>query len=134
MTKLKQYPLRGYDTFEEGSPSDPRNASSHTPISYQREDSDKSRSAAVEAQRLGSMGSWADQFSGGTPATNMTPPASTVNGDEETAQNIQYPRLLHDMDPSDPPPVYTPEASTAGTTGAPSSPVATRVAPVFLPV
>lgn len=133
MTKRKQYPLRGYDTFEAGSPSDAANSSNNHPISYQHEDSDKSRSAAAEAQRLGSMGSWADQFSGGTPATNMTPTASTVNGDEEHPQNIQYPRLPHEMDPSDPPPVYTPEASTVGT-GAPSSPVVMRAAPAFEPV
>jgi len=134
MTKWKQYPLRGYDTFEEASSSVQVNAFSDSPISYQHEDSDKSRSAAAEAQRLGSMGSWADQFSGGTPATTMTPTASTVNGDDETPRNVQYPRLPQDMDPSDPPPVYTPEASTVSTTAAPSSPIATRVAPVFLPV
>lgn len=133
MTKRKQYPIRGYDTFEEESPSGEIDPSNDNPYSYQREDSDKSRSAAADAQRLGSVGSWADQFSGGSPATNMTPTASTVNGDEENPQHIQYPRLLHDADPSDPPPVYTPEASTNGTT-APSSPLATRVTPAFQPV
>ncbi|KAK5062887.1 hypothetical protein LTR84_004962 [Exophiala bonariae] len=134
MTKRKQYPLRGYDTFEEESHSGTAGSSDNHPISYQREDSDKSRSAAAEAQRLGSMGSWADQYSGGrTPATNMTPTASTVNGDDDNPQNLQYPRFLHDSDPSDPPPVYTPEASTNGT-AAPPSPVALRVAPAFQPV
>lgn len=134
MTKRKQYPLRGYDTFEEDPQSGQVESSNNHPISYQREDSDKSRSAAAEAQRLGSTGSWADQFSGGaTPATNMTPTASTVNGDGESPHQIQYPRLLHDSDPSDPPPVYTPEASTNGS-AAPPSPVVTRVAPAFQPV
>lgn len=103
MTIRKQYPPRSYETFsEEGAASE---SASHTPSS-----SDKSRSAAAEAQRLASAGSWADNFAGETPATNRTPTASTVDGEE--SRDVQYPQLSQEIDPSDPPPMYTPSDTT----------------------
>ncbi|KIW35058.1 hypothetical protein, variant [Cladophialophora immunda] len=124
MTIRKQYPSRNYETFHD----DADDSITQSPTSYQRGgDADKSRSAAAEAQRLGSQGSWADNFAGGTPATNQTPAASTVDGDE--VRDIRYPHLSSDGDPSDPPPVYTPSASTqvgSQSPAAPASPVAAR--------
>ncbi|EXJ54997.1 uncharacterized protein A1O5_12736 [Cladophialophora psammophila CBS 110553] len=125
MTIRKQYPSRNYETF----PDDNDDSNTQSPTSYQRGgDADKSRSAAAEAQRLGSQGSWADNFAGGTPATNRTPTASTVDGDE--VRDLRYPpHLSSDGDPSDPPPVYTPSASTqvgSQSPAAPASPVAAR--------
>ncbi|OAP59205.1 hypothetical protein AYL99_06503 [Fonsecaea erecta] len=124
MTIRKQYPARSYDTFHD----DRDDSVTQSPTSYRRGgDDDKSRSAAAEAQRLGSQGSWADNFAGGTPATNPTPAASTVDGDE--VRDIRYPHISSDGDPSDPPPVYTPSASTqvgAQSPAAPASPVAAR--------
>ncbi|KAJ9617523.1 hypothetical protein H2204_013709 [Knufia peltigerae] len=103
MTIRKQYPPRSYETFsEEGAASE---SASHTPSS-----SDKSRSAAAEAQRLASAGSWADNFAGETPATNRTPTASTVDGEE--SRDVHYPQLSQEIDPSDPPPMYTPSDTT----------------------
>lgn len=102
MTIRKQYPSRTYETFSEEDASE---AASHTPSS-----SDKSRSAAAEAQRLASAGSWADNFAGETPATNRTPTASTV--DDEETRDVQYPQLSREIDPSDPPPMYTPSDTT----------------------
>ncbi|EXJ92485.1 hypothetical protein A1O3_01037 [Capronia epimyces CBS 606.96] len=132
MTIRKQSPRRKYGTFPQDSASESDGSvgdgDSHT--SYHQTDSDKSRSAAVEAQRLASQGSWADTFAGGTPATIQTPAASTVNGDEAT--NVQYPHLAQEPDLSDPPPLYTPSDTTA-----PSPVVARSVAasePVSAPV
>merc|ERR1711939_1225637 len=91
--------------------------------------SDKSRTAAAEAQRLGSLGSWADNFAGETPATNRTSTASTVDGDE--VRNVQYPQLSQELDPSDPPPVYTPSDTTQSRPPTePASPVVQRSVPV----
>ncbi|KIW88749.1 uncharacterized protein Z519_10796 [Cladophialophora bantiana CBS 173.52] len=135
MTIRKQYPPRSYETF----PDDNDDSITQSPTSYQRGgDADKSRSAAAEAQRLGSQGSWADNFAGGTPATNRTPTASAVDGDE--VRDLRYPpHLSSDGDPSDPPPVYTPSASTqvgSQSPAAPASPVAARpnLSPVPEPV
>ena len=124
MTIRKQYPARGYDTFP-----DDDNTVAESPTSLQGGgDADKSRSAAAEARRLASQGSWAESF-GGTPATNRTPVASTVDGNEE--RDIPYRTVDHD-DPSDPPPVYTPSVSTqvASQSPAPASPAAARAVPV----
>jgi len=116
MVLRKQYPSRDYDTFSEDAEGQTLRSS------------DKSRSAAAEAQRLGSMGSWADNFAGNTPATNLTPTASTVDGNE--VRDIPYPQHAHELDPSDPPPQYTPSDSTAAhTPTTPSSPLATRYVP-----
>lgn len=128
MTKHKQYPPRSYETF----PDHPDESLTRSPASYQRGgDTDKSRSAAAEAQRLGSQGSWADNLmGGGTPATNRTPAASTVDGDE--ARDVRYPNVSREPDLSDPPPVYTPSASTQANSqspATPSSPVAARSVP-----
>jgi hypothetical protein len=126
MTVHKQYPARNYETFGDGEDS-----INQSPTSYRRGgDADKSRSAAVEARRLASQGSWADNFTGGTPATDRTPLASTVDGDEE--RDVEYPDIAQDDDPSDPPPVYTPSASTqtaSQSPAAPASPVAARSVP-----
>ncbi|KIW15334.1 hypothetical protein PV08_05380 [Exophiala spinifera] len=120
MTIRKQYPPRTYQGFPEEEASD---GASHTPSS-----SDKSRSAAAEARRLASEGSWADNFAGETPATNRTPTASTV--DDEESRGVQYPQLSHEIDPSDPPPMYTPSDTTPSQppTG-PASPVVHRALP-----
>ncbi|OCT53813.1 hypothetical protein CLCR_10017 [Cladophialophora carrionii] len=130
MTIHKQYPPRNYETFADGA-----EALNQSPTSYrQGGDADKSRSAAVEARRLASQGSWADNFTGGTPATNRTPLASTVDGDEE--RDVEYPGIPQDGDPSDPPPVYTPSASTQTASQsplAPASPVAARSVPAPVP-
>jgi hypothetical protein len=124
MTIRKQYPARSYETF--GNDQD---TTVQSPTSYQYSgDADKSRSAAAEARRLASQGSWAENF--GSPATQRTPAASTVDDDE--SRDVRYPQLLQD-DPSDPPPVYTPSVSTqvaSQSPAAPSSPVATRPMPV----
>ncbi|KAK5248835.1 hypothetical protein LTR40_011699, partial [Exophiala xenobiotica] len=118
MTVRKQYPPRNYETFPEEGASESQTSSG----------SDKSRTAAAEAQRLGSLGSWADNFAGQTPATNRTPTASTVDGDE--VRNVQYPQLSQEPDPSDPPPVYTPSDTTASRPPTePASPVAQRSVP-----
>ncbi|KAK5236310.1 hypothetical protein LTR99_007636 [Exophiala xenobiotica] len=118
MTVRKQYPPRNYETFPEEGASESQTSSG----------SDKSRTAAAEAQRLGSLGSWADNFAGETPATNRTPTASTVDGDE--VRNVQYPQLSQEPDPSDPPPVYTPSDTTASRPPTePASPVAQRSVP-----
>lgn len=123
MTIRKEYPPRNYETFPESDEaSDAANSQSRTQYN-QGGDADKSRSAAAEAQRLASQGSWADNFAGGTPATNQTPAASTIDGDE--VRSVGYPHLQQDADPSDPPPVYTPSASTQ----TPPSPVAARSVP-----
>ncbi|KIW73206.1 hypothetical protein, variant [Phialophora macrospora] len=130
MTVHKQYPARNYETF-----ADSEDSSNQSPTAYRRGgDADKSRSAAVEARRLASQGSWADNFTGGTPATNRTPLASTVDGDEE--RDVEYPDIAQDDDPSDPPPVYTPSASTQTASQspvAPASPVAARSVPTTVP-
>ncbi|KIW50055.1 hypothetical protein, variant [Exophiala xenobiotica] len=119
MTVRKQYPPRNYETFPEEGASESQRSSS----------SDKSRTAAAEAQRLGSLGSWADNFAGETPATNRTPTASTVDGDE--VRNVQYPQLSQELDPSDPPPVYTPSDTTQSRPPTePASPVVQRSVPV----
>src|ERR1700761_7440630 len=126
MTVRKQYPARGYETFADGEDS-----VAESPTSYQGGgDADKSRSAAAEARRLASQGSWAESF-GGTPAGIRTPMASTVDGNEE--RNVHYPELSQD-DPSAPPPMYTPSASTqtAPSPAAPASPVVARSAPAPL--
>ncbi|KAK4935149.1 hypothetical protein LTR10_023740 [Elasticomyces elasticus] len=116
MVLRKQYPSRDYETFSEDTEG-------QTPRT-----SDKSRSAAAEAQRLGSMGSWADNFAGNTPATNLTPTASTVDGNE--VRDVPYPQGVHELDPSDPPPQYTPSDSTAvQTPTTPSSPLTSRYVP-----
>ncbi|KAJ9496903.1 hypothetical protein H2202_007680 [Exophiala xenobiotica] len=118
MTVRKQYPPRNYETFPEEGASESQTSSG----------SDKSRTAAAEAQRLGSLGSWADNFAGETPATNRTSTASTVDGDE--VRNVQYPQLSQEPDPSDPPPVYTPSDTTASRPPTePASPVAQRSVP-----
>jgi len=80
-------------------------------------DIDKSRSAAEEAQRLASQGSWADHYVRGTPATSMTPAASTI--DEEENQYGEYPSA---EDPLDPPPIYTPSDTSASQSLPPASP------------
>ncbi|KIX06208.1 uncharacterized protein Z518_04183 [Rhinocladiella mackenziei CBS 650.93] len=132
MTIHKQYPPRNYETFPEDTPSD---SLTQSPASYHRGDADKTRSAAAEAQRLGSQGSWADNFAGGTPATNRTPTASTVDGDE--VRDVQYPHLPQEPDPSDPPPVYTPSDTTQAHSQSPAtaaSPVVTRSGPISEPV
>ncbi|KIV79144.1 hypothetical protein PV11_06724 [Exophiala sideris] len=116
MVLRKQYPSRDYETFSEDTEG-------QTPRT-----SDKSRSAAAEAQRLGSMGSWADNFAGNTPATNLTPTASTVDGNE--VRDVPYPQGVHELEPSDPPPQYTPSDSTAvQTPTTPSSPLTSRYVP-----
>ncbi|OAL26233.1 hypothetical protein AYO22_04411 [Fonsecaea multimorphosa] len=125
MTIRKQYPARNYETFHD----DADDSVTQSPTSYRRGgDDDKTRSAAAEAQRLGSQGSWADNFAGGTPATNQTPAASTVDGDE--VRDLRYQHFSSEGDPSDPPPVYTPSASTQvgslSPAAAPASPVAAR--------
>lgn len=126
MTIRKQYPSRSYETF-----SDNQDSLAQSPTSYQRGgDADKSRSAAAEARRLASQGSWADNFTGGTPATDRTPLASTVDGEED--EEVRYPSMPQDDDPSDPPPVYTPSASTvvaSQSPAVPASPVAARSVP-----
>lgn len=126
MTIRKQYPSRSYDTFSDG-----QDGMAQSPTSYQQGgDADKSRSAAAEARRLASQGSWADNFTGGTPSTNRTPLASTVDGEED--EEVRYPAIPQDDDPSDPPPVYTPSASTAVASqspAAPASPVVARSVP-----
>ncbi|EXJ85582.1 hypothetical protein A1O1_05947 [Capronia coronata CBS 617.96] len=109
MTIRKQYPPRDYETSTGDTPSGADRLVDDSPTSYSQTDSDKSRSAAVEAQRLASQGSWADTFTGGTPATNQTPAASTVDGDE---RNLQFPLHSQEPDPSDPPPLYTPSDTT----------------------
>ncbi|KAJ9607431.1 hypothetical protein H2200_008504 [Cladophialophora chaetospira] len=128
MTVRKQYPARSYETFADGD-----DAVNQSPASYQQGgDADKSRSAAAEARRLASQGSWADSF-GGTPATDRTPLASTVDGDEQ--RDVRYPET-QDGDPSDPPPVYTPSVSTQVASQSPvtpASPVAARSFPVQEP-
>lgn len=119
MTIRKQYTPRNYETFADDDTSSPAS---------QQADSDKSRSAAVEAQRLGSQGSWADNLGGGTPATTMTPAASTVDADE--VREVQYPRRPNEL--FDPPPVYTPSDTTnphSQSPAAPASPVVSRSAP-----
>ncbi|KAH0844149.1 hypothetical protein FOPE_08744 [Fonsecaea pedrosoi] len=131
MTIRKKNPSRNYETFQD----DPDDSIRQSPTSYhQGGDADKSRSAAAEAQRLGSQGSWADNFTGGTPATNRTPEASTVDGDE--VRDTRYSHLSSDEDPSDPPPIYTPSASTqvgSQSPAAPASPVAARSNPSSVP-
>ncbi|KIW78227.1 hypothetical protein Z517_08061 [Fonsecaea pedrosoi CBS 271.37] len=131
MTIRKKNPSRNYETFQD----DPDDSIRQSPTSYhQGGDADKSRSAAAEAQRLGSQGSWADNFTGGTPATNRTPEASTVDGDE--VRDTRYSHLSSDEDPSDPPPIYTPSASTqvgSQSPAAPASPVAARSTPSSVP-
>src|ERR1700761_3904694 len=124
MTVRKQYPARGYETFTDGE-----DTVAESPTSYQGGgDADKSRSAAAEARRLAPQGSL-DESLGGTPAGLRTPMASTVEGNEE--RNIHYPEIAQD-DPSDPPPMYTPSASTqvsSQSPAAPASPVVARSAP-----
>ncbi|OAL40058.1 hypothetical protein AYO20_00476 [Fonsecaea nubica] len=131
MTIRKKNPSRSYETFQD----DPDDSIRQSPTSYhQGGDADKSRSAAAEAQRLGSQGSWADNFTGGTPTTNRTPEASTVDGDE--VRDTGYSHLSSDEDPSDPPPIYTPSASTqvgSQSPAAPASPVAARSNPSSVP-
>lgn len=136
MTIHKQYPPRDYETFADDTPaeSDRLVANPPTSISQQQSDSDKSRSAAFEAQRLASQGSWADTFVGGsgTPATNPTPAASTVDDCEE-ARKAQYSSshshiLQEPNDTLDPPPIYTPSDTTV------SSPLMARSEPPPLPM
>ncbi|KAL2425968.1 hypothetical protein ABEF95_008104 [Exophiala dermatitidis] len=136
MTKHKQYPPRDYETFTDETPTEPDRlvADPLTSISQQQSDSDKSRSAAFEAQRLASQGSWADTFVGGsgTPATNPTPAASTVDDGEE-ARKAQYSSLHSHIlqepnDTLDPPPIYTPSDTTV------SSPLMARSEPPPLPM
>jgi hypothetical protein len=117
MTIRKQYPTRSYDTFDEQS--------------QESGDANKSRSAAAEARRLASGSSWADSF--GSPATDRTPAAFTVDGDE--TRDARYAAASIEDDPSDPPPVYTPSVSTqpASQSPAPASPVAARSVPAQVP-
>jgi hypothetical protein len=118
MTVRKQLPLREYDTFSSSASSHDGQGSSETGTTT---DSDKSRlSAAHEAQRLASQGSWADNVFH-TPGTTLTPP-STV--DEEEQSNMGRPEEMY----SDPPPEYTPSDTAASTI--PNSPAAQRSVPV----
>ncbi len=125
MTVRKQYPGRNYETF-----ADNEDEIASSPTSYhQGGDADKSRSAAAEARRLASNGSWADNF--GTPATDGTPAASAVDANESLRVVIPQ-----EDDPSDPPPVYTPSVSTqvaSQSPAAPASPVAARSVPAPIP-
>jgi hypothetical protein len=115
MTIRKTFPPRDYETFSSSNASEAGQGSSDTPTTAE---SDKSRlSAAQEAQRLASQGSWADNVFR-SPGTTMTPP-STV--DEEDRQEVQ--RTPNEY-LSDPPPQYTPTDTTANTM--PSSPVTVR--------
>jgi hypothetical protein len=83
MTIRKTFPPRDYETFSSSNASEAGQGSSDTPTTAE---SDKSRlSAAQEAQRLASQGSWADNVFR-SPGTTMTPP-STV--DEEDRQEVQ---------------------------------------------
>ncbi|RVX70025.1 hypothetical protein B0A52_06196 [Exophiala mesophila] len=133
MTKRKPLPSRVYDTFPSDSASQPSEADTETPstTSYRGADSDKSRSAAAEARRLGSMGSWGDRFSGGTPSTDPTPDVSTIDEEDNGLQSdVRYPLPPkdqdQDQDPSDPPPMYTP-AATSSTVPSPEITRATLV-------
>ena len=119
MVLRKQLPPREYDTFNSSNASEAGQGSSETTVSTK---TDKSGlSAAHEAQRLASQGSWADNIFH-TPGTIATPTASTVDGEErrEPLNVMGY--------PSDPPPQYTPTDTTANT--APNSPTTTRAEPV----
>ena len=116
MTIRKQLPLRDYETFPSSTSSEAGQGSSDTPATT---DSDKTRySAAQEAQRLASQGSWADNVFR-TPATTLTPSASTVDEDDRRQAQSQM-----GVYPSDPPPQYTPTDTTASTI--PNSPIAAR--------
>ncbi|KIV89365.1 hypothetical protein, variant [Exophiala mesophila] len=133
MTKRKPLPSRAYDTFPSDSASQPPGPDTETPstTSYHGADSDKSRSAAAEARRLGSMGSWGDRFSGGTPSTDPTPDVSTIDEEDNGLQSdVRYPLPPkdqdQDQDPSDPPPMYTP-AATSSTVPSPEITRATLV-------
>ena len=116
MTIRKQLPLRDYETFPSSTSSEAGQGSSDTPATTA---SDKTRySAAQEAQRLASRGSWADNVFR-TPATTLTPSASTVDEDDRRQAQSQM-----GVYPSDPPPQYTPTDTTASTI--PNSPVTVR--------
>src|SRR5689334_1197668 len=100
MTKRKALPPHNYDTFPEDAPQD-------EPPQH-RSDSDKSRSAAEEARRLGSQGSWADSFATASPAAVRTPAASSAGDFDDDRQDVRYPLPPHTQYHSEPPPVYTP--------------------------
>jgi hypothetical protein len=116
MTIRKQLPLRAYDTFPSSTSSEAGQGSSET---HPSTGSNKSRlSAAQEAQRLASQGSWADNVFR-TPETTATPTASTVDEEDRREMGTDHNEYL-----SDPPPQYTPTDTTASTI--PNSPVTTR--------
>ena len=113
MTIRKTNPPRSYETFSSNS-SDAGAATPQTSTSS----GTKSRSAAEEAQRLASQGSWGDNYINGTPITNATPAASTVDETEDRYGDRR----------NDPPPQYTP-TDTVHTASLPSSPTAARQPP-----
>jgi hypothetical protein len=120
MTIRKSFPPRDYETFPSSNNSEAGQGSSQTPAST---DSDKTRlSAAHEAQRLASQGSWADNVFQ-TPGANLTPTTSTM-GEQDRSGSQNDPNEY----PSDPPPLYTPTDTTASTV--PTSPVTARAEPV----
>lgn len=114
MTIRKTFPSRSYETFASENGSD---AGATTPHSNATSDSQKTGSAAQEAQRLATQGSWGDNYINGTPLTNATPTVSTVDEQED--------RYGDRTNPPDPPPMYTPTA-TSPVSPMRSSPVATR--------
>ncbi|RMZ91832.1 hypothetical protein DV736_g935, partial [Chaetothyriales sp. CBS 134916] len=109
-------PPRNYDTFE-GSASDVATQSG----THNSASDSKSRSAAEEAQRLASQGSWADSYINGTPIADATPASSTVDEMEDLEAGNAH-------DPADPPPEYTPVATTRDL-GTPITPLAAQLDP-----
>ena len=122
MTIRKKVPPRSYETF----PDNASGAGAATPHSRTTSDSHKTLSAAEEAQRLATQGSWGDNYLAGTPITNATPAASTADETEDRYGDPRY--------PADPPPEYTPTDATQSPTSLPSPTVARQqVEPVRQP-
>ena len=116
MTLKKSVPPRGYETFSSNSSE----AGAATPHTRSSSDSQKTGSAAEQALRLATQGSWGDNYLSGTPITNATPAASTVDETEDRYGDRRY--------PADPPPQYTPTDTIRSPT-TPSSPTAVRQQP-----